>query len=515
MNSKLFVGGDVSMNSKLFVGGDVSFNQNLYTIGNTSTKSLTIKNTPTDISSTEMAYGVGQNSISMLTTGTTSNVASGVAFKPASISVQPKNTNTSLSVRIPINLCAFFQNKQLSGTITISYTSVSMNIYKNAVLQSATGQSITETQFTGGTTKTATNLGGAAPFNFASFVNYYFGYFDIVMPITAFNTTTDVYEIELTIIGTATHTAGGQPMSLSIASTAGEMGYNILSPRTTFTQTRNKSPTYPSQISFVSATTTPFNAQSTLGFYDDYFTIFNTKNLNISSGDNIILKTKNSILLEAQDGFWTAQSPGNFYFKTPSSSSNILMGNTTTDWVTITSEASFFYINLLSKPMQILNCTDLTISSNTSIGGNFLLEQTNYTQPMTSDIQLGYTDTETTTTDPMTNVLAERSNFSLPSKGVWLVICGYEFSSNAANTIELKQVVLSKTTASNVAAAPGLTYLEQIDETAPSAQARQRGTITGVVSVTAATTIFVNARSTVASGTNTKLETNVSWTRIG
>jgi ammonia channel protein AmtB len=115
----------------------------------------------------------------------------------------------------------------------------------------------------------------------------------------------------------------------------------------------------------------------------------------------------------------------------------------------------------------------------------------------------------------MTNALVERSNFSLPSKGVWLVICGYEFSSNSTNAIELKQVVLSKTTASNVAAAPGLTYLEQIDETPPSAQARQRGTITGVVSVTAATTIFVNARSTVASGTNTKLETNVSWTRIG
>ncbi len=147
------------------------------------------------------------------------------------------------------------------------------------------------------------------------------------------------------------------------------------------------------------------------------------------------------------------------------------------------------------------------------VSTNLFVQQDTY--PPTNSSALGYTDTETTTTDPMTNALAERSNFSLPSKGVWLVICGYEFSSNAANTIELKQVVVSLTTASNVAAAPGLTYLEQIDETAPSAQARQRGTITGVVSVAAATTIFVNARSTVASGTNTKLITNVSWTRIG
>ena len=147
------------------------------------------------------------------------------------------------------------------------------------------------------------------------------------------------------------------------------------------------------------------------------------------------------------------------------------------------------------------------------VSTNLFVQQDTY--PPTNSSALGYTDTETTTTDPMTNSLAERSNFSLPSKGVWLVICGYEFSSNASNTIELKQVVVSLTTASNVAAAPGLTYLEQIDETAPSAQARQRGTITGVVSVAAATTIFVNARSTVASGTNTKLITNVSWTRIG
>jgi hypothetical protein len=37
----------------------------------------------------------------------------------------------------------------------------------------------------------------------------------------------------------------------------------------------------------------------------------------------------------------------------------------------------------------------------------------------------------------------------------------------------------------------------------------------GVVTVSALTTIYVNARSIVNSGTNTKLITNVSWTRIG
>ena len=173
-----------------------------------------------------------------------------------------------------------------------------------------------------------------------------------------------------------------------------------------------------------------------------------------------------------------------------------------------------------------LSATDITLTStgdngtitlsaelSTNIVGDFSIQQSNY--PAISNDMLGYTNTELTTTDPMTNTLAERSNFDLPSKGVWLVICGYEFSSNAVNTIELKQVVLSKTTASSTVAAPGLAYFEQIDDAAPSAQVRQRGTITGVVTVSAATTIYVNARSAVNSGTNTKLITNVSWTRIG
>jgi hypothetical protein len=156
----------------------------------------------------------------------------------------------------------------------------------------------------------------------------------------------------------------------------------------------------------------------------------------------------------------------------------------------------------------------LTIeTTRVDVATNLFVQQDTY--PPINSSALGYTNTETTTTDPMSSTLAERSNFNLPSKGVWLIICGYEFSSNTTNTIETKQVVLSKTTASSTAAAPGLTYLEQIDETATATQARQRGTITGVVSVGAVTTIYVNARSIVNAGTNTALETNISWTRIG
>ena len=154
-----------------------------------------------------------------------------------------------------------------------------------------------------------------------------------------------------------------------------------------------------------------------------------------------------------------------------------------------------------------------TSNASSSMNHNFLLQQSTY--PPTSTSALGYTDTETTTTNPMTNTLAERSNFSLPSKGMWLVICGYEFSSGAVQTIQFKQVVLSKTTASATPAAGGLQYIEQLNDAAGAVEIRQQGTLTGVVTATAATTIYVNARTQVSGGTNTKLITNVSWTRIG
>jgi hypothetical protein len=96
-----------------------------------------------------------------------------------------------------------------------------------------------------------------------------------------------------------------------------------------------------------------------------------------------------------------------------------------------------------------------------------------------------------------------------------LIVCGYEWYSNAGNTIEQKRIVLSTTSGGSTAAGYGLQYYEEINETAGGASPRQYGTIMGVVTVGASTTIHVNASSIVSSGTNTELRTNVSWTRIG
>ena len=98
---------------------------------------------------------------------------------------------------------------------------------------------------------------------------------------------------------------------------------------------------------------------------------------------------------------------------------------------------------------------------------------------------------------------------------MWLIVCGYEWSTNTSNTVEAKQIILSETSGGSTPAAYGLQYYEEINDSAGAAGGRQTGTIMGVFTAGAATTIYVNARSQVSSGTNTELRTSVSWTRIG
>jgi hypothetical protein len=204
---------------------------------------------------------------------------------------------------------------------------------------------------------------------------------------------------------------------------------------------------------------------------------------------------------------------------------------TTTDTTTITNTN----LDLTGTTIDVLGTVKIntTGSSDTTIGeligggnvtvaaptlsfrGDFKIAQVTYFQPFASNLQLGYTNSATTFTDPMSTSFISRSNFSLPSAGVWLVVCGYEWGTNAGNTVEQKRIVLSTTSGGSTPAAYGLQYFEEINETAGGASLRQVGTIMGVVTVGAVTTIHVNASSQVGSGTNTELRTNVSWTRIG
>jgi hypothetical protein len=200
------------------------------------------------------------------------------------------------------------------------------------------------------------------------------------------------------------------------------------------------------------------------------------------------------------------------------SATGLTMGKTGTNEITfklIDSSDILYFNDSTGTNIMYMSSTEIVNTKQTTFNNDILIAQSNYTQPFSSDTQLGYTDTETTLTDPMTSTLTARSDFLLPSKGVWLIICGYEWGANATNTIQNKEIVLSTTSGGSTQVAYGLQYYEEIDDSVGAINTRQQGTLTGVVTVTASTTIYVNARSAVGSGANTELRTNVSWTRIG
>jgi hypothetical protein len=157
----------------------------------------------------------------------------------------------------------------------------------------------------------------------------------------------------------------------------------------------------------------------------------------------------------------------------------------------------------------------VTMSDTCNMNHNFLLQQS--TMPPTSTSAIGYTGTKAQTTNPMSNTLAERMNFTIPSKGVWLIIGQLYWETNTSNTVEVKEAVISTTSGSggSTAAAYGLVYYEEINDAAGAAGKRQHLNINGVYTATAATTLYCNARSQVSSGTNTVFNISASWTRIG
>jgi hypothetical protein len=249
-------------------------------------------------------------------------------------------------------------------------------------------------------------------------------------------------------------------------------------------------------------------------------------NTTAATGDINFIATAGDMLFDA---FGSSTFDGSVIIMTSGSTINTT-SNTDTNITSTTGDINLSaingVINMTATNTYIANASQtdglatlnggFTSTASSNMNHNLLIQQNSYTQPMASTSQLGYTNSQTTFTDPMNNTLTARSNFSLPSKGVWLIICGYEWGTNAGNTVEAKEIILSTTsgTGGTTPVAYGLEYYEEINDPAGSAGLRQVGTLSGVVSVTAATTIYVNARSQISSGTNTELRTNVSWTRI-
>ena len=245
--------------------------------------------------------------------------------------------------------------------------------------------------------------------------------------------------------------------------------------------------------------------------------------LGLSSGTAMDLYSASTMGLESVDNMYLT-------------SGDTLLGNAgTNQWISVINTVDGPDIQLTGSDLLIsttgtstgnmsltanndLNLTStsgyINLNNQAYVKHNLLVSQNSYTQPMSSNLRLGYTNTLTGSA-LMTTTFTSRQTIALPSKGVWLVIVGFSFTAGASNTIQNKSVNVSLTSTSATEAAPGLEYYEEIDDAAGGAILRQTLTMTGVVSATAATNLFLNAATNVNSGTQPTMSWTISWTRLG
>jgi hypothetical protein len=453
--------------------------------------------------------------------GTTGQSNSGFTMFPQRLVVPAGNKSRTAYISVPIDICSS-SGTAYTGNMTLNFLSVTTNTLRNGA--SYSGSTTGKAYLTNYTAFSKTWTGFASQVPTAK---CYLGDVLIAIPLIVDNVTTDNYDVGIILTG-----SGAPPGAGIVFVTSWNTGIS-------FTATN----TQPSGVVFTGVNPLYLGPAVIVSTN----TIVSTDNLDIATSTNdLTLTADGSLELNANNGFWTAQSvmSENFYFRARLTPNIVLQNIRGVDLLNIQGSTSLINFQTQSNvPLTIDSGTGITtinagsvtinplttftngltssasttINAQTTINHNLLIQQNSYTQPMSNTSQLGYTNSETTFTDPMSNTLTARSDFTLPSKGVWLIICGYEWGTNSANTVEAKEIILSTTsgTGGTTPVAYGLEYYEEINDGAGASGLRQIGTITGVVSVTTATTIYVNARSQISSGTNTELRTNVSWTRIG
>jgi len=171
--------------------GTNNFKDVVYVNNPSATKTLILKSTNQNIT---------------MTTGSANQQSSGASFNCNTITVPIDNTENLITVTIPFNIAGFGSPIIYPiGTVTLTYSSFSVNILKNGASYSGSSPSATlynydsllrEWDCPSGTVK--------SPSFYALLGN-------IKIPITLDigNTSTDIYTINLSVTGTATHSAGG------------------------------------------------------------------------------------------------------------------------------------------------------------------------------------------------------------------------------------------------------------------------------------------------------------------
>lgn len=240
---------------------------------------------------------------------------------------------------------------------------------------------------------------------------------------------------------------------------------------------------------------------------------------NTFSGTNTLTGTtsfQNNITIQAGN---TAR-----YGSFASGGSGVDLGQTNTNEVTlklVTTLDDFIFRTSSNLNMMTFNNFGITTTFPFSMSENFLINQSTY--PSTSSTQLGFTITKTfgpsvlgDTTGVFTQV---GSGQPLGTKGVYLIICGFELTNSGSDTVNNKALCLSLTTASGVPvnANGAWEYYEEINDSMGGAGTRFIGTLTGVFikTTTSAQSLFLNGFANTSGSQTISARGDCSITRIG
>lgn len=189
--------------------GTNNFKDVVYFNNPSATKTLIVKSTNQNIT---------------MTTGTSNQALSGVSFNCNDIIVPSDNTENLIIVTIPFNIAGSGGGLNYpAGSVVITYTSFTVNILKNGSTYS--GSSPSATLYNYDTFTRDWNLPSTS-------VKYpifsaLLGNIRIPISLDLGNTSTDTYNINLTINGTATHSSGGIYALNFYALTTGNSSFTV------------------------------------------------------------------------------------------------------------------------------------------------------------------------------------------------------------------------------------------------------------------------------------------------
>jgi len=262
-------GGSILATNNIFIGNN-NFKDVVYVNNPAATKTLTLKSTNQNIT---------------LTTGASNQQSSGASFNCNTISVPADNTENLITITIPFNVAGYGTPQFYpAGTITLTYSSFSINILKNGASYSGSSPSATlynyETFINEWSVPSGTNK--------SPIFSALLGNIKIPVSLDIGNTSTDTYTINMTITGTATHSSGGIYTLI----------FNVLTTgATNFTTTNFNNQISPYTATFLNTTPTYIAYAKLLGDNGIYLSANNTLNLQSSSTIEFLTNTNfNSVL---------------------------------------------------------------------------------------------------------------------------------------------------------------------------------------------------------------------------